>query len=226
MKDFIKIFIALSIIGSAFFIPKIGLSQTYEAGGLIGLGVYKGDMSNLPNPVNFGGNIQAVGKYNFDNYSSIRINIAEGFISGNDGNNSDKLSNNRNSNFKTTIGEFSVIYEHNFFPYRKEKERIITTPYLFGGIGVIGFGTNGGKESPNGGFINPIIPFGIGTKTMLSKNLNLIFEFGTRKTFTDYLDNTHDEVDGVQNGYKNTQDWYSFLSVGITYTFYTVKCPV
>lgn len=224
MKDINKILMALSIFGSAFFLTTAH-AQTYEAGGFIGLALYKGDLSNLPNPINFGGNIQVVGKYNIDNYSTIRLNLSEGFLSGSDASNSDNLSKNRNTKFSSTLGEVSFIYEHNFFPYRKDKERIITTPYIFGGFGIMGYSTNGGKESSKTG-INPVIPFGLGTKTMLTKNLNLNFEFGTRKTFTDYLDNTHNEFNNQQNGFKNTKDWYSFLSIGLTYTFYTVKCPV
>lgn len=225
MKRLNKIFLALSIFGSAFFLTSKSFAQTYEVGAFIGLGLYKGDLSNLPNPSNIGGNAQILGRYNIDNYSTIRVNISESIISGSDANNNTTLSEDRNSKFNTTLGEFSFIYEHNFFPYRKEKERIITTPYIFGGIGFLGFNVNGGKEKPNGAPFNPVVPFGVGLKTALNKNWNLNFEFGSRKTFTDYLDNTSDQVNNQQNGFKNTFDWYSFLSVGITYTIYPLKCP-
>ena len=124
MKGFFKIFIALSIFGSAFFFTNHVQAQTYEAGGFIGLGLYKGELSNIPNPASYGGNLQILGKYNIDNYSSIRINISESIITGSD-NNSNNLATNRNSKFSTTIGEFSFMYEHNFFPYRKEKRGLL-----------------------------------------------------------------------------------------------------
>lgn len=218
-----KICVAL-LLGSAFFISPI-IGQTYELGAFTGLALYKGDISNMPNPTNLGGDIVIMGRYNIDYYSTIRINISEGVISGKDNNTNQTLGSRRNTSFQTGIGELSFIYEHNFFPYRKEKERIITTPYAFGGLGFFGFRTSGGAEQPEKNGFNPVIPFGVGTKTMLNKNWNLNFEFGTRKTFTDYLDNTHDMVNEKQNGFRNTLDWYSFLNVGVTYTFYTVKCP-
>jgi len=224
MKKINKILLALSFFGSAFFLNQTTFAQTYEIGGFTGLALYKGEISNYPNPVNFGGNFQAIGRYNIDNYSTIRVNLAESIISANDKNSNTNLANSRNTNFSSTIGELSFIYEHNFFPYRKEKERIPTTPYVFGGLGVSGFNSTGGTEQAKGN-VTPVIPFGIGTKTTLTKNWNLNFEFGTRKTFTDLLDNTHDEVNTVQTGLKNTYDWYSFLSIGITYTIYPLKCP-
>lgn len=219
-----KIIAALSFFGSAFFFIKDVKAQTYEAGIFTGLGLYKGEISTLPNPVNLGVNIQAIGRYNIDHYSTIRINFSNGILTANDKYNTSSLSNRRNTNFKTNLGEFSFIYEHNFFPYRKTKELIPTTPYIFGGLGIAGMNASGGIQSSSS-IITPVIPFGIGTKTMITKHLNLNFEFGTRKTFTDLIDNTSDEINGTQVGIKNTYDWYSFFSIGLTYTFYTIMCP-
>ena len=225
MNNLNKIFIALSLIGSAFFLSLPTNAQTYEVGAIGGLGLYKGDISSIPNPINIGENIQIIGRYNIDHYSTVRVNIAQSYLSGSDNNNNSNLGEVRNSDFNTSLGELSFIYEHNFFPYRKEKVRIITTPYLFIGLGAMGFNSKGGKENVTSSTINPIMPFGLGTKSTLTKHWNLILEFGSRKTFTDHLDNTHDEVNSKQNGFRNTYDWYSFLSAGLTYTIYPLKCP-
>ena len=224
MRDFRKIFYALSFIGSAFFFNNIKAQTTYEVGAFTGLGLYKGEFSETPNPINFGANFQVLGRHNIDCYSTVRVNLAQSIMSYSDKNSNSNLSSRRNSSANTSLGEFSAIYEHNFFSYRKEGVRIITTPYLFVGLGAAVFNTSGGSESQKNTF-SPIVPFGVGTKTTLNNHWNLNFEFGSRKTFTDYLDNTSDEVNGVQVGFKNTYDWYSFFSVGLTYTIYPLKCP-
>ena len=216
---------ALLFIGSAFFINNTK-AQSYELGAFGGLNLYKGEISNLPNPLNYGVNGQVITRYNIDHQSTIRINLAESIYTAKDKNNTDNLSKTRNSNISGSIGEASFIYEYNFYQYRNDKIRIRTTPYLLAGLGFIGYTSSGGKELRTGSLFNPVIPFGIGTKTVLTKNLNLNIEFASRKTFTDHLDNTHDEVNGIQNGFKETFDWYSFMSVGITYTFYPILCPV
>jgi hypothetical protein len=225
MKGFYKIVLKVFMIFISTFLFSVALyAQTYEAGGFVGLGLYKGDITPIPNPANPGYNIQALGRYNIDNYSVIRLNFAGGRMSGNDKYNPSSLAANRQSAFSTSVLEWAVMYEHNFYPYRRLKEFIKTTPFVFGGVGLMGFGATGGKESSSVNY-SPVIPFGVGTKTALTKTLNLNIEFGTRKTFTDYLDNTHDVVNNQQNGFKNTFDWYSFCSIGLTYTFYTIICP-
>lgn len=220
-----NILIALLFIGSAFLV-NIASAQTYELGAFTGLNLYKGEISNLPNPINLGINGQLTARYNVDNQSTVRFNLAQSTYSAKDKNSTNNLSKIRNSNISGSIGEASFIYEYNFYQYRNDKVHIRTTPYVLAGLGLIGYTSSGGKEKSNEGLINPVIPFGIGTKTVLTKTLNLNIEFATRKTFTDFLDNTHNEVNNVQNGYKKTFDWYSFLSVGITYTFYPILCPV
>ena len=57
---------------------------------------------------------------------------------------------------------------------------------------------------------------------------DLNVEFGTRKTFTDYLDNLGGENPAlprnVQNDYSRG-DMYYYTSLGITYKFIRVICP-
>lgn len=98
------------------------------------------------------------------------------------------------------------------------------------------------------------IPFGIGFKYSVSTRINLNIEMGARKTFTDYLDDVSGfyynnsglgdparyladrsnelpeyenftNPDGSQRGNPKKDDWYYFLSVGLSYIFYWPKCP-
>lgn len=218
-----KIFKALLIFGSVFLL-NTGYSQTYELGALTGFTHYKGEVSPTIHPLNLGLNGQLIGRYNIDHFSSLRLNLSQAVYSASDSRNNNNLSKRRNTDIRGDITEGAILYEYNFFPFREKKSNILTTPYLLGGIGYMQYEVSGGKESSTQ-TSSLVIPFGIGLKTMLSKTLNLNVEFVTRKTFTDYLDNSSDQVKGVQNGYKETNDWYSLFSIGITYTFYPIICP-
>ncbi len=86
------------------------------------------------------------------------------------------------------------------------------------------------------------IPFGIGVKYSISQSVGLAFEWGMRKTFTDYIDDVstnypiinsavnpnfrYDLSDpagthsgGEQRGNPKTMDWFNFAGVSITVEF-------
>lgn len=80
------------------------------------------------------------------------------------------------------------------------------------------------------------IPFGIGVKYSLTKRLGVAFEWRMHKTFTDYIDDIstvyYQDTDapsgvtfeaGMQRGNRNTNDWFSFTGVSLTYKFNLVK---
>ncbi len=89
-----------------------------------------------------------------------------------------------------------------------------------------------------------VLPFGIGVKYSFSKRIAASLEWGMRKTFTDYIDDisttyylnpaevepgTEDaeslsfsdpgknHLPGMQRGNSETNDWYSFAGITITY---------
>jgi hypothetical protein len=110
----------------------------------------------------------------------------------------------RNLSFQSSITEFSLLAEYNFF----NLDQIRWTPYVFGGLAVFHynpytFDRNGAQVylQPLGtegqgitGYGQPYkltqfaIPFGGGIKYVLSDRVQLGLEAGIRKTFTDYLD--------------------------------------
>ena len=85
------------------------------------------------------------------------------------------------------------------------------------------------------------MPFGGGVKIGVSENFNIIFEYGLRKAFTDYLDDVSmtyvgipsefnnittelsdrsldgPQAAGIARGDETNNDWYSFS--GITLSF-------
>ena len=67
------------------------------------------------------------------------------------------------------------------------------------------------------------MPVGVGIKYALSEFINLGLEVGARKTFTDRLDQLHDQTSLLVN--RHDQDWYYYSGVSLSYTFYKIRCP-
>lgn len=183
--------------------------QNLEAGIFLGGSNYQGDLQ--PNHFLFGESKIAYGgfiKYPVLEYLSIRASITKGTISGKDVN-SDIGSgrHRRNLNFRSDILDFGIQAE--FHPTSLiYGERKIISPYLMGGINGFTFnpeafyidrfyelaplGTEG--QFLEGSGVSPYkrlqisIPLGVGLEFNVSDYNTIGFEFGIRKTFTDYLD--------------------------------------
>lgn len=80
------------------------------------------------------------------------------------------------------------------------------------------------------------IPFGVGVKYSLTKRLGMAIEWRMHKTFTDYIDDIstvyYEDTEsqsgiefeqGMQRGDRNTNDWFSFAGVSLTYKFNLIK---
>ncbi len=253
----------LSILFCLFFSLDSLYSQSgkrtfkqHEVGFLLGGSYYIGDLNpakqfNLTQPA--GGIF-----YRFTpNYRyAFRAGVNFGNIMGDDSqsDNADQLQ--RNLNFKSRITEFNVIAEFNFLEYRISNDKFKFTSYLFLGIDAFMFKptahynnqwidlqplrTEG--EDKRYKLTQMSIPFGIGVKMNVSKQVGIGFEWGPRKTFTDYLD----DVSGTypdpvlkpfkteaaqtlsdrsknagsnineQRGNPRTKDWYVFFGVTLS----------
>lgn len=207
-------------------------------------------------------------RYNMNPRLSARLNFLAGRIEGHDSFSSSEAALQRNLNFKSPINELSLQLEFNFFDYAIGNEKRKFSPYLFLGIagfkfnpqgqlangawvalqplGTEGQGLDGGASKKKYKLIQLSIPFGVGAKVNLSKNIGISFEWGMRKTFTDYLDDVSkkyydptvlaatrggtaavlsDPSIGTDPGYSNTgrqrgnptnKDWYSFVGIALT----------
>ncbi|MEO7309503.1 MAG: DUF6089 family protein [Chitinophagaceae bacterium] len=182
-----------------------GKAQRIDVDLFGGISNYQGDLQpifltlNLAKPSGF-----MVVKYGLTENIFIRGGFAIGSLEGNDRVNRDYLQN-RNLSFKTSVSEFHVGLEYRLI----RPENFSVTPYLFAGLGVYHFNpyaTYQGKDY----FLQPLgtegqglpqypskkiyslnqlcIPYGGGFKWQVNCNLNIGFEFGQRKLFTDYID--------------------------------------
>lgn len=192
-----------------------GSAQDFLYKNYIGIGGggmnYQGDLNkqSLFGKVNLAGEIFF--RHDFDDRWSLNISTAYGHI---EGGNPDKESL-RNLSFRSMIWEAGARIEFNFVPFGRGGKHYRTTPYLFAGINFFHFNPMAqyfdsvnqalqwaelqplGTEGQNASLypdrtrytLNQIaIPFGLGFKALIGEDIVLSFEYGFRKTWTDYLD--------------------------------------
>ncbi len=200
------------ILPLAFIISSFSLTaQHFEAGILVGLSNYLGDVSNNSSSLYLGETKPAFGilaKYNFNDFFAARLGMNYTWVAGRDANaKKDDFVRQRNLNFQSNILEFSLIGEFNILGYQPYALSRPFSPFIFAGISVFKFNPkaryqgNWEKLQPLGtegqgmpgrdekyGLTSLAIPFGVGVKYALNDKINLGLELGARRTFTDWLD--------------------------------------
>lgn len=242
--------------------------KSAEIGVFIGGSYYIGDLNPLGHLNQFtkpAGGI--VFRYNFNTRLAVRGNFLVGSVEAYDSFSNSSAAQQRNLTFKSPIQELSAQLEFNFLDYQIGNEKRKFSPYIFLGIagfkfnpqgdlngdwvalqplGTEGQGLEGGATRKKYKLIQLSIPFGVGVKANLSKNIGISFEWGMRKTFTDYLDDVSKKYydplllayyrggtsavmsdrsigtdaaygnTGRQRGNPTTKDWYSFVGIALT----------
>ncbi len=267
MKKFFNILtisIAVPLLGFA----QYSKSTKVDVGVMVGGSYYIGDLNNkqfqFTKPA--GG---IVFRYSFNQRAAIRANLLMGTITASDSYSSSQWQQDRNLDFKSSVTELSTQFEFNFLNYKiGGNDDHNFSPYIFMGLAGFHFNPQGqaangqwvdlqplsteGEGLPGGSLSHPYrltqisIPFGVGFKTGFSKNMCVGFEWGMRKTFTDYLDDVSttyyspailtDQIGslsaamadkrlgkepnisdvGKQRGNPGTKDWYSFFGIVLT----------
>ncbi len=241
--------------------------KTTEVGIFIGSSYYVGDLNPSGHFNRFtrpaGGGLL---RLNFNSRYSVKAIASFGGIEGDDSYSDKAEYRNRNLSFKSNLMEFAVEGEFNFLPYITGNKRSAhISPYIFAGLAVYHFEPKAyyysrwyslqplSTEGQGTTFSNDkrysltqfSIPFGVGLKINVSKHVGLNFEWGLRRTFTDYLDDVSGKYadvnllasekgpeaaglsdrsltsdgnnTGRQRGNSLTNDWYSFAGVLLTY---------
>ncbi len=204
---------------------RVGAQEDYrfEIGGGIGMTGYLGDanMANLyQNP---GVAAEGVFRYMMNPRLALRTNIFGGTLRGDSSQMTDVLPGGENFKFSTTFFEASELFEFNFFSfgqpgdYRKLRR---FTPYITAGLGVTLWLTDGYTG------VAPVLPMGVGFKVKLRERLNIGVEWLMKKAFTDKLDSPAlSDPHGIKSSFAKNTDWYSTLTVTLTYEF-SKRCAV
>ena len=159
-------------------------------------------------------------RYNLNPRQSIRANILLGGLKANDLDFRNNFQQTRALSFSGTLAELAAQFEFNFLPYSTQGKRLNYTPYIAAGAGVSFINT--GSVS-----YQPVIPFSLGFKLNIYKNLGIEAEYGFRKTFYDKFDGLKDNIDPNHEAWLHNNDWYSFAGISFTWKIYNklVGCP-
>lgn len=204
---------------SAPQIPAQDIVESYkfDLGAGIGMSGYLGDAneSNLLKHPGFAANIG--GRYLFDSRWAVRAQLSMLTLSGNTADFSNVLPDGKQYSFKSTAYDLGFRGECNFFGYgigETYKRLRRWTPFLSVGIGMTM------SSTPDGSFFALNIPMGVGIKYKFKPRGNLIAEFSMTKVFGDKVDSAElTDLYGIKSSFLKNTDWYSSLTVGITYEF-------
>ena len=235
-----------------------------EIGVLLGASYYLGDL----NTTHFNQSTAAAGlviRKNIDKRFAYKAELMYLNLRSDETDSKDTISVTRGLHFKSPVYELSGQIEFNFLPYDPGNPLYTWTPFVYAGASLFSFnpqgenangewvdlqplGTEGqGTTLPNTDSKYSLIQFaaalGGGVKIAVSNTFNIIFEYSTRKTFTDYLDDVSgnyvsttptewsDNPDvlyfsdpsdrvypfGKERGNPNKKDWYSFAGVTLSF---------
>lgn len=170
---------------------------------------------------------EVVAKYLPNERMAIAADLSIGALKGNAKNAGDPyISTHDFTDFKTTIGDLSLMFEYNFWrhgmagDYRHLKPLV---PYVAAGIGASYINA---KDNVTGQKTNDFsfnIPLGIGVKYKIAERVNSGLEWTIHFTSSDKLDGVADPLGIKSSGlFKNT-DCFTQIKIYVTYSF-MAKC--
>ena len=162
-------------------------------------------------------------RYDINTRYSARANVLYTHLSADDNDFDSNYQKTRAQTMNTSILDVTLQAEFNFLPYDPtSKKKNNYTPFVAVGI------TYFLKDFSIGAILdNLAIPFGLGFRYNINKQIALGVEWNFRKTFRDNLDYEYSSSPAQkQVGYQHDKDWYSVAGIFLTYKFKTyTKCP-
>ncbi len=225
MKYFSTVFLILSTV-------LLAHSQTYEIGGMIGGANYIGDVGKTnfvnPNTLALGGLI----KWNRSPRHAFRASVLVAKIEGDDIGSKNTRREQRGYSFQNTVKEVSVGIEYTFWEFNVHNQRNNSTPYLYTGLTYFWYDAlykRGNIITKYDKAGSVAIPMVVGYKANLGTNAMVGFEIGARYTFTDNLDGSNPVNDladdqSLKFGNTNSDDWYVFTGITVTFAFGRKPC--
>ena len=207
--------VAFSLM-AAIGVSAQGIPYKYSAGVSLGMSGYAGDASsslfNHPG-VAFDG----LFRYQYDARWSFGGNLSVLTISGNTADMDGVRPGGVEYSFKSTVFDLNGRVEFNFFPYgigETYKSLRRWTPYLAAGLGVTMALCDGNTA------VGPNIPLAFGFRYKPHERWNLSAEFCVTKVFNDHIDGADlSDLNQIESSFIKNNDWYSHISIGITYEF-------
>lgn len=222
----------LVILLAAFTLAQSANAQLHEIGGYIGYSNFIGDVGSTQyiNPTHLA--YGAIYKWNRSERHSFRASITQTQLYARDVDSDDPARQLRGFQFSNTITELSVGVEFTFWEFNLHETDPQGTPYLYTGISYFNYDSlflDNGELVSFGDDSTFAIPMVLGYKMTVTDKFILGFELGARYTFTDGIDgsnpvNDKKDFDNLKFGNINSNDWYMFTGITLTYTFGKKPC--
>ena len=198
----------------------------YEIGGMAGGSFYMGDANRNTAFKGMNPTASALFRYNANFRIALKGNLAWARVSGSTEGLDNVFPDNAQASFERNVIDLGGQLEFNFFPYSDKYKYLYTkrvSPYIMGGLGFSAAPGNGDM------LFSPHISLGTGVKYKLKNRINIGAELSIRKLFGDGLDvsagnNLLDNPYAMESGWLKNKDWYSMLTIFVTYDFGLRNC--
>ena len=205
-------------------------AQINEIGVFLGGSNYIGDVGATnyiaPNKVAFG----LLYKWNKSPRHSWRFSYSQAKITSSDLKSNSPSRTPRGLYFENNIKEVSLGLEFNFFDFNLHDFEPKITPYIYSGISYFGYDELfyiAGEQKTDYKNGQLAIPMVLGVKANVFESIILGVEVGARYTMTDNLDGSNPKnkiLAPLKFGDINSNDWYVFSGITLTYTFGNRPC--
>lgn len=205
-------------------------AQINEIGVFLGGSNFIGDVGKTtyiaPNEPAFG----ILYKWNRSPRHAYRFSIIHSTLSANDLESDVPGRYKRGLKFKNSITEASAGLEFNFFDFNLHELVPKLTPYVYTGVTYTAYDGlfYAGNDTKSDAIHSTIgIPMIVGIKTNIKPKWILAVEVGARYTFADDIDGSNPTNENLQQqrfGNLNSNDWYVFTGLTLTYTFGEKPC--
>ncbi len=189
----------------------------FDIGASIGMSGYLGD-ANMANMYRNPGLAATAGlRYIVNERWACKAQLGMATLSGDTRDYSMALPGGAHYTFKSYVYDLSLRGECNFLAFgigETYKRLSRWSPYLTVGIGAATARTEGKN------YFAMTIPMGVGVKYKASRRLNMMLEFTMTKAFGDKMDSSQlTDLYQIKSSFFKNTDWYSMLTVGISYEF-------
>ena len=205
-------------------------SQINELGVFVGGVNYIGDVG----PTYYvSPNEPAIGilyKWNRSPRHAYRFSYTQGSLTSNDTDSDVPSRFLRGNSFENKVKEFSAGLEFNFMDFNLHDGDPKISPYVYSGVSyfiydeIFILDNSSRVDYQISAFA---IPITLGVKARLLERFIIAAEVGFRYTFTGNLDGSNPKNDNFETlrfGNKNSNDWYVFTGLTLTYTFGQNPC--
>ncbi len=214
-----------------FLFVNVASAQIHEVGIFAGGSNFVGDVGKenyiSPNSLALGG----IYKWNKSTRHSWRFSIMHSNLKINDAEASSSARQQRDFALENKVTELSAGLEFNFFEFNLHELGFKITPYVYTGISYFWYDNKyfaGGIARKEGKRDRDFaIPMTLGVKFNMGNNWVLGIESGLRYTLVDDLDGSNPSSDSYELysfGNLNSNDWYVFTGLTLTYTFGRNPC--